>query len=90
MTSNGHPRQEVTREELAPLVMAGLTLATIAGELGTSQESVRRGIVRHALPQPIEVRRAQVATALREGATEVIRTCRRHGRTEYARRRWRE
>jgi hypothetical protein len=84
VSSNGHSTREVTRSELEPLVMAGLRLATIAGELGVPEASVRGWIVRLGLPQPIEVRRAQVAAALRDGAKEVIRTCRRHGETEFA------
>ena len=84
MSSNGHKRRAVTKAELEPLVMAGLTLSVIAKELAISQESVRRWIDRHELPQPIEVRRAQVEAALRDGESYVMRTCRRHGRTEYA------
>jgi hypothetical protein len=84
MASNGYQRREVAKAELEPLVKSGLTLAAISGELGISQPSVRRWIERHGLPQPIEVRRAQREAALRNGERHVMRTCRRHGRTEYA------
>jgi 5-methylcytosine-specific restriction endonuclease McrA len=81
---NGKRRHKLTREDLEPLVMAGLTVTTIASKLGASEQSVRSWITRLGLPQPIEVRRTQVAAALRDGATSVIRTCRRHGETEFA------
>jgi predicted transcriptional regulator len=84
VTGNGNHRRALTRDEVQPLVEAGLTVAVIAAELGMSTPSVRRWISQLGLPQPIEVRRAQVEAAIRNGADHVIRTCRRHGRTEYA------
>ena len=77
----GHQRRRAGRgHELEPLVMAGLTFGDDRlGNSGSPEQSVRRWICGFGLPQPIEVRRAQVAAALRDGARDVMRTCRRHG-----------
>jgi hypothetical protein len=78
------PKEPLTREQLEPLVRLGMPARHIAKRLNRNPESIRRAIARHGLPQPIEVRRAEVHAAVESGATEIVRRCRRHGETEFA------
>lgn len=77
------PKGGLAREDLAPLVACGMTLEAIAGELGVGMNTVRYWIRRHGLPRPIRVRRADIDRALRSGKRTVVRTCSKHGETDF-------
>lgn len=78
------PPSGITRQELEPLVLAGLTVRRIAERLGSTSSAVRRAIRFHRLPQPIDIRRRMLKAAIDAGSSFVIRTCSRHGETEFA------
>jgi hypothetical protein len=78
------PRGGLTREELAPLVEAGLTLAEMSKWLDRSPSTIRHWIERHGLQQPIQVRREKVLAIARSGERTIVRRCKRHGMTEFA------
>ena len=72
------------RDQLEPFVMEGRSVGDIASSLGRSAQEVRRAIIWHGLPQPVEVRRLLVEDALREGRRSITRNCRHHGLTDFA------
>ena len=72
------------RDRLQAYLDQGLSQREIAQAVGVSRSTVSYWIGRHGLSLPRAVRRAQVEQALREGRSHVIRTCRRHGETEFA------
>jgi IS30 family transposase len=73
------PRGGLTREQLEPLVLAGLTLEKIAAELDRSEHTIRYWIERHGLPKPKLQRCRDMDIALAQGKRTVVRRCRRHG-----------
>jgi hypothetical protein len=77
-------KRTVTREELEPLVSVGQTISVISKQLDLSPHLVRRWIERYGLPQPREVRRAQLRRAIETGAQEIVRACPKHGETAFA------
>jgi transposase len=77
------PRGGVSRDRLAPLVAAGMTLEAIAEELQVGVNTVRYWIERHDLPRPIAVRREDLDRTLRSGHRTVVRTCAKHGETSF-------
>jgi hypothetical protein len=77
------PRGGLARDELAPLVASGMTLGSIATELGVGMNTVRYWIGRHGLPRPIAVRRAEIDRILESGQRIVVRTCAKHGETSF-------
>lgn len=89
LVANGKERfspgkgERVTRKALEPLVMEGLTIARIAEELRVGANCVRYWIAEYGLPRPHQVRQATKAEALRSGRTQAIRTCAKHGPTEF-------
>ena len=72
------------RDQLKAYLERGLSQREIGKLLGVAPSTVSYWIGRHGLSLPRAVRRAQVEEALREGRNYVMRTCRRHGRTEFA------
>lgn len=88
LVANGHDKHAaiggLDREVLEVLVAEGQPIREIADELGVSAATVRHWIKRYDLPQPIEVRRGDVADLLRRNVAAVIRVCPRHGRGEFA------
>lgn len=83
LTSAHSPRHAarggISREELEPLLAAGLTTRQVAERLGVSQTTVRHWLKRHGL----ETARASALRATREGRAagleRVIRACPAHG-----------
>jgi transposase len=77
------PKGGLTRDELEPLVKAGLTIEGIAQSLGIGDTTVRHWLKRHGL----KTRRAQRRTALTEmrqtGQREIDAECRKHGLTRH-------
>ena len=78
------PRGGLTREQLEPLVEAGLTLREIAAELDRSVSTVRHWMRKYRLQlagRHLNTRLA--AEALATGRKRFVSTCRRHGETEF-------
>jgi transposase len=79
-------RSGLTREELEPLVQAGMTIRQLAAELGCSYPTVRYWLMRHGLrtdgrrgrPSASEVQAAKSA-----GLATARMRCPNHGETEY-------
>jgi transposase len=87
LTPNGKtkhaPRGALTREQLEPLVEAGLTFREMAAAVDRSVATVRYWVKRYELEQPRRFRRQEVEKATQNGRT-LRRRCRRHGETDYA------
>ncbi len=77
-------RGGVDRHQLTALVMQGRPIRAIAEELGVSAATVRHWIARYELPQPLDIRRADLHRALEQGLTTVVRECPQHGEVEFA------
>ncbi len=80
------PRGGLTREQLEPLVEAGLTDAQIAVKLDRGISTIRHWRKRLGLcrPGPERLGRQEIDEAVRSGHRTVVRDCPRHGRTEFA------
>lgn len=87
LTPNGSRRHaakgSLRREQLAPLVAQGATLAEIASEVGRSMSTVRYWLRAYELERPIAVRRRDRDDALEIGLRTVERHCRRHGTSTF-------
>ena len=78
-------RGGLTREQLEPLVRAGMSIAQIAADLDRSKASVRHWLRRHGLKtwSPSGSRRkAESRAALSAGLREATMACVCHGETE--------
>lgn len=75
----------MTREELEPLVAAGMTVREIAAALGSSPTTVRRHLDRHGLETGRTRRLRETAPARATGARVTTAVCDRHGRTLFTR-----
>lgn len=73
----------LSREELEPLVEAGLSTRQIAEKLDRSQATVRHWLREHGLTTSWAERRRESS----EGRLETTLTCARHGRTKFRLRR---
>jgi transposase-like protein len=71
------PRRPLTRQDLEPLIAAGMSIRDIARELERSPTSVRHWLRQHGL------RTSAAQRVRRDGSTapEVVRDCPRHGWT---------
>ncbi len=78
------PRGGLARDELEPLVRAGVSVREIATRLDRSPGTVRHWLTRHGLQESGSGRRDEVAEAVRNGNRTISRTCRKHGLTEFA------
>jgi hypothetical protein len=79
-------RGGLTREQLEPLVEAGMSIAQIAAEVDRSKATVRHWLRRHGLKtwSPSGSRRkAESHAALGAGLREARMRCARHGDTEF-------
>ena len=79
-------RGGLTREELLPLVQAGMTIRTIAAQLGVSYSTVRHWLIRHGLTttgRPGRRPPSEVQAAKRRGLARVQMRCLSHGETEF-------
>ena len=80
------PRGGLTREQLEPLVAAGLSIAQIAGELDRSKATIRHWLRRHGLKtwSPSGSRRSDESqAALDAGLRRATMLCARHGETVF-------
>jgi len=77
------PKGGLKREELEPLVEAGLTIEQIAQEVGVSDSTARKWLQRHGLRTRGAKRRQVRASMLRSGRNEVQLECRKHGLTRF-------
>ncbi len=79
-------RGGLTRDELAALVDAGMTIAEIAAKVGMSKTTVRHWLGRYDL-RTTNRRGRRMDPALQDarssGATEVVHECPRHGATAF-------
>jgi len=71
----GKRRKRPSREELEALVLSADSVKEIALAIDANAETVRRWIRHYELPQPIDIRRAQVANALSAGEVSIQRNC---------------
>jgi hypothetical protein len=79
-------RGGLTRDELEPLVTAGLTVREIAGRLDRSYATIRYWLRRHGL-STVRARRLALAVEARKSASATITlSCLRHGETAFGRR----
>jgi transposase len=79
-------RGALTREELEPLVEAGMTIRQLAKELGCSYATIRYWMMRHGLRATGRRGRppaAEVQAAKRAGLARVRMRCPSHGETEH-------
>lgn len=83
------PRGGLRREQLEPLVQAGLTLAEIAEFLDRSMSAIRYWLARYGLktrarrgPRP-RIPREVVAAVLDAGSRTFVARCEYHGETEF-------
>lgn len=77
------PGKGLRREQLAPLVEAGLTLGQIATELRVGINTVRYWIAAYSMQTPREHRARDRAERLAAGDRKAIKPCRHHGSTEF-------
>lgn len=78
------PRGGLTREQLAPLVERGATLAEIATELDRSTSTIRHWLAKHDLKLARHHRSRELALkAIASGERRFVSMCRRHGETEF-------
>jgi len=78
----------LTREELEPLVEAGMSIAQIAEGVGRSMGTVRHWLAKYGLRTqcpPGAPRRPGAQKALAEGLSEALLVCPRHGAAEHVR-----
>jgi transposase len=74
------------RDRLESLVGRGMSIAQIATEVGRSRSTVRHWLGRYGLKtNPQDRNRGELSTrdAKARGIATLMRTCRRHGRTEF-------
>ena len=79
-------RGPLLREELEPLVAAGLSIAQIAARLDRSKPTVRHWLRRYALKtvgSPGRKSKEQVEAARLAGQRRITMSCPRHGETEF-------
>jgi len=79
-------RGGLTREQLAPLVEAGMSIAQIAAELERSKATVRHWLRQYDLrTHPSRMRRvAETRAARSQNLTRTTMTCSVHGETDFA------
>jgi transposase/5-methylcytosine-specific restriction endonuclease McrA len=82
------PRGGLTREQLEPLVKAGLTIEQIGARVGRSNSTVIHWLRKHGLSTSRNRTENGTAFAAAEaaGSSRTRAHCRRHGVTEFARR----
>jgi hypothetical protein len=73
------------RMVLADLVARGLSVRTIAAEIGASPTTVRRRLAKYGLTTQRMARLAQTEAARRSGANSTEAVCARHGRVTFTR-----
>jgi transposase-like protein len=78
-------RGGLAREQLEPLVRAGVSIRAIAEQVGVSYTTVRHWLRRHGLVTRRAKRLADGAAAREAGAAIAILDCPRHGRTTFGR-----
>ena len=76
----------LAREELEPLVEAGLTLKEISARLRRGDRTIRYWIDAHGLPKPRDRRRGATRDDLRAPGNHRTMLCKQHGPTEFVRR----
>lgn len=72
-------RSGLTRSELEPLVVEGLTIEAIAQRVGFSDSTVRKWLKRHGLRTRAAQRRATLSNMHRAGDRDIELECRKHG-----------
>jgi hypothetical protein len=75
----------LTREQLEPLVAAGLPIRAIAEQFGVGYTTVRHWLGRHELVTARAARLAVTAAAREAGSGTAIANCPRHGMTTFGR-----
>jgi transposase len=78
-------RGGLTREQLEPLVAAGMPIRAIADQLDVSYSTVRHWLSRYELKTPRAARLSATAVARASGAPTAVAVCSRHGRTTFGR-----
>ena len=78
------PRGGLTKEQLEPLIEAGVTYREIASRLDRSISTVRYWAREHGLAKPRGIVRQDLDRAIADGSRTIVRVCRRHGETEFA------
>ena len=78
-------RGGLTREQLEPLVEAGVPIRAMAEQLGVSYTTVRHWLRRHGLQTVRAARLSATADARASGAVIAVASCRRHGPTAFGR-----
>lgn len=90
LKANGHdkhsPKGGLTREQVEPLVEAGLTLEEIGARLHRGDRTIRYWIDAHGLPKPRDKRRGATRDEMQAPGDHRAMICRKHGRTEFVRR----
>jgi transposase len=76
-------RGRIAREELEPLVEAGMSIAQIAESVGRSKATVRHWLKKHELLTRPGTRRDRMRAAREAGLSTVKGSCRRHGDTDH-------
>ncbi|HEX5955203.1 MAG TPA: helix-turn-helix domain-containing protein [Solirubrobacterales bacterium] len=88
LKANGHDKHAakgaLAREELEPLVEAGLTLEEIGARLRRGDRTIRYWIDAHGLPKPRDRRRGATRAELRASGNHRTMLCKQHGPTEFA------
>ncbi len=83
LTANGAarhaPKGGVTREDLEPLVLEGLTIEQIAQRLGVGDTTARHWLRRHGLKTQRALRRVALDLMYESGQREAEAECRKHG-----------
>ena len=79
-------RGGIAREDLEPLIEAGMSIAQIAESVGRSKATVRHWLTRHELKTFVQqgrLREGSTRAAKAAGRATVMRRCRRHGVTQF-------
>jgi transposase-like protein len=79
-------RGGLTREQLEPLVAAGVSIRAMADELGVSYTTVRHWLNRYGLATPRAIRLASSRPARESALDEAIVMCSVHGPSRHVRR----
>lgn len=77
------PGRALMRDQLVPLLEAGLSMNQMAARLGVGNKTVAYWIARHELPKPHKLRRADRERRLEAGDRQEPRSCVHHGRTTF-------
>jgi transposase len=89
LTSRHAPRHRakggLSRDQLEPLVAAGVPIRAMAEQLGVSYTTVRHWLARHGLATARAERLAVTAAAREAGAPTATADCPRHGMTTFGR-----